>query len=232
MRYGEAGGKKYLLWGVGIIIGLIIYTWITSPMIVTVTGIGEVSVPASTATVSFSISASGANPADAITAVKTKAESLKALLINSGIAESDVAEAQVQVIPASSLVQGASGYQAVISMGAKTVHVSDTANLISNLYSGGANFVSQPVISVENQDELEQKAVDEAMKDAKRQGGEIARKNWKFIKKIVAVSQTTSPTTSTVTSKADITTQSESPEMAGADVFRIVKAVSVSYKMW
>jgi len=52
------------------------------------------------------------------------------------------------------------------------------------------------------------------------------------VRKIVAVSQQTSGSTSTATSRADVITESTSQEAAANGVFKIVKAVSVSYKMW
>ena len=227
MKYSNGSTKKYLLGGLAIVIGLILYVWITSPMVVTVTGTGEVAVPAESATLSFSVSGSDATPNGAINAVKTRANAIRATLVSSGIAESDIAESQIRVVPASAVTQGATGFQAVITMGAKTVHVADNAGLIANLYSSGASLVSQPVISVDNKSELEQQAFEAAMKDAKKQAGAIALKNLKLIRKVVAVSQVTSPSTSTVTSKGETTA-----EATQSDTFKIVKAVSVSYKMW
>ena len=228
MKYASvSNGKKFLLWGLAFILGLMIYIWINSPMVVTVTGTGEVVVPAESATLSFSVSASDANPAGAIAAVKARAEVIRTMLIGSAIAQSDIAESQMRVVPASAVIQGASGFQAVITMGVKTVRVSDTASLISSLYASGASLVSQPVISVDNKEELEQQAFQEALNDAKKQAGAIGFKNLKFIRKIIAVSQVTSPSTSTVTSKGETTAEATQPY-----VFKIVKAVSVSYKMW
>ena len=227
MKYSTGTTKKYLLWGLAILVGLILYVWITSPMVVTVTGTGEVAVPAESATLSFSVSGSDATPTGAITAVKTRADAIRATLVASGIAESDIAESQIRVVPASAVTQGATGFQAVITMGAKTVHVADNAGLIANLYSSGASLVSQPVIGVDNKEALEEQAFQKALKDAKKQAGAIALKNLKFIRKIVAVSQVTSPSTSTVTSKGETTAEATQPY-----TFKIVKAVSVSYKMW
>ena len=49
----------------------------------------------------------------------------------------------------------------------------------------------------------------------------ISRKHLKLIRKIVNISQASSGTTATATSKE-----------AGSDSFKIAKAVQVSYKMW
>lgn len=228
MKYDSSSPvKKYLLWLILGVLGLAIYTWMTSPMVVTVTGTGEVSVPAESATLSLSVNGSDSTPNGAIAAARAKASAVRAYLVGSGVAESDIAESQIRVVPASAVTQGASGYQAVITMGAKTVHTADSASLIANLYANGASLVSQPVIGVDNKADLEQQAFNAALKDAKSQAAKIGLKNLKFIRKIVAVSQVTSPATSTVTSKGEVTAEAVQP-----DTFKIVKSVSVSYKMW
>ena len=228
MKYGSSGGaRKYLFGGLGLLLAFMVYTWLNSPMLVTVTGTGEVSVPAENATLTFTVASSDAASANAVAAVGARAAAIRAMLIASGIAESDIVESQIRVVPASVLVAGASGYQAVITMGAKTVHVGDLPALISGLYTAGASLVSQPVLSVEAQDQLEQDAFDAAMKDAKSQASRIALKSLKPIRKIVNVTQASSPLTSTVTSKGETTA-----EATQADVFKIVKAVAVTYKMW
>lgn len=228
MKYGSMGGPRKFIFGIlTVLLLLVIYTWISSPMVVTVTGTGEVTVPAESATISFSVSASDATPAGAIAAVRARVAAIRATLISSGIAESDITEAQIRVVPASAITPGATGFQAVITMGAKTVRVTDTPTLVTNLYSSGASLVSQPIVSIDNKEVLEQEAFDAALKDARSQAGKIALTNWKLFRKIVAISQVTSPATSTVTSKGETTA-----EAAQSDVFKIVKAVSVSYKMW
>lgn len=238
MKYGDSefDFKKYLKLAIlallVLLVGGFLWNWVNSPMVVTVTGTGEVSAPAEAATITFSITASDVDSSNAINIVRARAESIREILKARGIAQEDIVESQVRVVPASTLVQGASGFQAVITMGAKTVHVEDLSNLISTLYSSGASLVSQPVLSAEEREELEQTAFDEALKDAKRQAARIGTKNLKFIRKIVAISQATSPSTSTVTSKADVITETQSQVAATSGVFKIVKAVSVSYKMW
>jgi uncharacterized protein YggE len=90
--------------------------------------------------------------------------------------------------------------------------------------------VAQPVLSVDNKTELENQAFAAALKDAKSNASEVAKRNWKLFRKIIAVEQVTSPSTSTVTSRADVITENQETITGG--VFKIVKAVSVSYKMW
>lgn len=214
------------------VFAVVVWVWVTSPMIVTVTGSGEVSVPATNATVSFTLSGSDPSAQNAIGAVSAKALTVRNFLKTQGIVETDIAESQVTVVPAGLVSAGATGYQATISMATKTVHVSTISALVSSIYAQGALVVAQPVLSVENQDKLDQQAFDSAMNDAKSQASKIGLSNWKFFRKIVSISQVSSPTTSTSTTKADTLMGANSQVAATNGVFKIVKAVSVSYKMW
>lgn len=224
------GVKKILVYFGLAFIGFVAYVWVNSPMVVTVTGSGEVSVPATNATVSFTLSATDNSINSAVTAVSAKASSMRSFLKTKGIAEGDIAQSQVIAVPASLVTAGATGFQATISMAAKTTHVSEVSNLVADLYSNGAVVVAQPVLSVENQGALSQAAFDAALKDAKLQAAAIGNKNLKFIRKIVSVSQVSSPTTSTSTTRAEDTNTNAQASANG--VFKIVSAVSVSYKMW
>jgi len=216
----------------GIVVLAVIWQWISSPMIVTVMGSGEVNVPATNATVTFSLSAIDADPQAAISGVTAKANLIRQVLVKSGIAEEDIVQSQVYALPAYLVTVGATGFQASMAMSAKTIHVSKITDLISSLYASGASAVSQPVLSVENQQALDAQAYNSAIKDAKAKAAGIGNQNWKFIRKIIAVSSQSSGTTSTATSKADVLTESKSAEAAQNGVFKIVEAVSVSYKMW
>jgi len=226
------GYLKYLILAAAVFLAAVFWTWISSPMIVTVTGSGEVSVPATNATVSYSLSSNDGSIQSAVTSVQAKADSMRDFLKSKGVADSDIAQSQITAVPAGMVTPGAGGFQATVKMAAKTVHVSSISSLVSDLYTNGAVVVSQPVLSIENQDSLEQQAFDSALKDAKSQASSIGNRNWKFIRKIVSVSQVSSPSTSTSTTKADTLTGANSQIAATNGVFKIVKAVSVSYKMW
>ena len=222
--------KKVLLLTGGLLVALFLWIYFANPMVITVTGSGEVSVPATNATVSFTLSSSDNSVAGAVTSVSAKADAMRNYLKGKGIAEGDIAQSQVTAVPAGLVTTGAQGYQATISMAAKTIHVSEVGSLVADLYSNGALVVAQPVLSVENQDALSQEAFDAALSDAKNQAGVIGNKNWKFIRKIVSISRVSSPTTSTATTKADVA--NTNAQAASNGVFKIVSAVSVSYKMW
>jgi uncharacterized protein YggE len=225
--------KKILIAVGSAVVLLILWGYISTPMVVTVTGNGEVSVPATNATVSFTLSGTDSSVGAAVASVQNKASSMRDYLLKNGVGEGDIAESQVTAVPAALVSSGASGFQATISMAAKTIHVSNVGNLVSDLYTNGALVVAQPVLSVENQDKLDQQAFNSAMKDAKSQAGKIGLANWKFIRKITSITQASSPTTSTSTTRPNTLTSSAVDSVAATNgVFKIVKAVSVSYKMW
>ncbi len=224
--------KKILLVVGSIVAATVFWVWVSSPMVVTVTGSGEVSVPATNATISLTLSSNDSSISSVVAAVQAKADSMRQYLISKGVSEGDIAQSQVTAVPAGLVTAGAAGFQARISMAAKTTHVSDVSSLVADLYTNGALFVAQPVLSVENQDKLDQEAVDKAMKDARSQAFKLGLKNWKIFKKVVSVSQVSSPTTSTSTTKADSATENTNTVAALNGVFKIVKAVAVSYKMW
>lgn len=224
--------KNLLMIFGSIAVVMIFWVWVSSPMLITVTGTGEVSVPATNATLSLTLSSTDNSITSAVTSLNAKADVMRRFLITKGVAEGDIAQSQVTAVPAALITEGATGFQARISMAAKTTHVSDVSSLVADLYTNGALVVAQPILSVENQSKLDQEALDMALKDANSQAFKLGLKNWKIIKKVVSISQVSSPTTSTSTTKADSVTESVNSTAALNGVFKILKAVSVSYKFW
>lgn len=224
--------KNILFWAVLALFALIVWMYASSPLVVTVTGTGEVSVPATNATISFTLTSNDGSIATAISSVQSKADTMRAFLKSKGVAEGDIAQSQVTAVPAGLVASGGTGFQATVSMAAKTVNVNSVPGLVSDLYTNGALVVAQPVLSVVNQGKLDQEAFDSAMKDAKSQARKIGNSNLKFIRKVVSISQASSPSTSTSTTKADALTNANDSTAATNGVFKIVKGVSVSYKMW
>lgn len=224
--------KKYFLYAISGIALLVIYTWITSPLIVSVTGVGELSAKAETASLTFTLSANADSPQKASLNIKESITRVKETLKTSGIPESDIYESQVALYPASALVSGASGFTATVSMGIKTTQVNNLDGLTNDLYGLGASIVTQPVLSVGNIESLEKDAYNMAVKDAKRKAGNIALKNFKFFRKAVLIEQSATQPTSTVTQKADTVAQVEKNLSPDDGLIKISKVVSVSYKMW
>ncbi|MHA1684991.1 MAG: SIMPL domain-containing protein [Candidatus Heimdallarchaeaceae archaeon] len=203
-----------------------VYTWVSSPTITTVTGSGEVSVPADSAIITFTLTSTNADPTLAVATVRDKVSAMSDMLtINWGVIESDIYESQVTVLPTDS------GYQAATTVGLKTAQIPRVGDLVASLYKNDAAYVSQPVLSVENIDGYENEALNEAMKDAKAKANKLSFKNLKFIKKVVSIDQSVSQSTSTVSGNLDV--EIETSEYAiRSGIIKIQKAVAVSYMMW
>lgn len=233
-KYVQAPGffKKTLFTLFSLAVLIFVFQWISSPMIVTVTGSGEVSAPAESATITFTVTGNSDNTTGAINSAKEKVSKIKESLKTLGISESDIYESQIATYPASAVTQGASGFTATSTMGVKTVQINNLDGMISSLYGQGATLVSQPVLTIDETDKLESEAFNMAVKDAKSKGSSIAFKNLKFIRKIVLIEQASSSPSSTVTSKADTVTQIEQNISPDTGIIKIQKSVSVSYKMW
>jgi uncharacterized protein YggE len=223
---------KLLLSLLVVIVIAFVWQWVSSPTIVTVQGLGQVSVPATSATISVTISANAGTSPASIDGVKSKVEGIRSLLIASGVAESDISESQVISYPAGLVTAGREGFESTIQITAKTSNVTGVTELVGSLYNAGATLVNQPVLNVEDQDKLEEQATKEALKDARDQINKVGLRNFKFIRKMVAFSEQSSGTTSTSSVRPELFTQELSEGAATKGTFKIAKLVTVSYKMW
>lgn len=224
--------SKLIISLLSIIVVIFVWQWISSPTIVTVQGLGEVSVPATSATISLAISANAGTSPASIDAVKAKADGIRNLLTASGVLESDISESQVVSYPAGLVAVGSEGFESSIQITAKTSNVAGVGDLVGSLYNAGAAMVDQPVLNVEDQDKLEEMATKEALKDAKDQINKISLRNFKFVKKMVAFSEQSSGTTSTSSVRPEIFSQELGEGAESKGTFKIAKLVTVSYKLW
>lgn len=230
--FKKIGLKKVVISALLLMIVIFIWQWISSPTIVTVQGLGQVSVPATSATISLAVNANAATSPASIDAVKAKADGIRSLLTASGVLESDISESQVVSYPAGLVTVGAEGFESTIQITAKTSNVSGVGDLVGSLYNAGAAMVDQPVLNVEDQDKLEELATKEALKDAKDQINRISLSNFKFIKKMVAFSEQSSGTTSTSSVRPELFSQELGEGAESKGTFKIAKLVTVSYKLW
>jgi len=225
------GLKKLVMTILLVVLVAFVWQWVSSPMIVTVQGLGQVAVPATSATISLTVTANAGTSSASIDGVKAKVDGIRTLLIASGINEKDISESQVVSYPAGIVAVGVEGFESVIQMTAKTNNVSGVGELVGSLYNAGAALVNQPVLNVEDQDKLEEKATKEALSDAKSQMSKIANKNFKLIRKMVALTEQSSGTTSTSSVRPELFSQ-EFGEETPKGTFKIAKLVTVSYKLW
>jgi uncharacterized protein YggE len=220
--------KKILLVIIGIAVLIGLYNYISTPLIVTVTGTGETSVSANTAGVSFTVTTNNISPVIAVNDLQAKANILGDVLVNNGVLKTDIVRSQPQIVPASLVSANASGYQASMTMGGKTSKVDQIANLTAVLYEKGATLVSQPILAVEDIKVHEDEALKQALYNAKVQARKLQLKQLKLIKRVASISQSETGSTGTVS------TQSKAIEVGGltSDSIKISKTVSVTYRMW
>jgi len=212
-----------------IVLGLLFFAWITNPLTVTVTGVGSVDVPATSAIISLTTTDINDSPTLAQANLEQKLQLLKQTLLENGVDSQKLIESQIQIIPASSLVPGATGFAATTTLGGPTSQITNLGTLTALLYERGATLVSQPVLQNEDLDKLESQALKDALKNAQDQAGSIGSKNFRFFRRIGAVTQVDTPTTGTFTSQQEVT---EGEEAAPPNTFKIAKAIQVTYLMW
>lgn len=217
--------QGYLSWIILLIIALVasafLWSYVSSPLVVTVTGRGEVDVPATSASLTLSITDNNTDPQTALNLVQAKTDTVKKLLLDTGVTSENIFESEPSILPST---QAETGYQAMVSIGAKKIPLASLSTLTPTLYKNGASLVTQPVISIEDEDKLEGQALDKALADAQKQVDNLALKHWKFIKKATAIIESPTQPTSI--------TQKGTTEIPSLGTYKIIKTVTVSYKMW
>lgn len=224
--------RIYGLLSLLVILVMVFWTWLSSPMMVTITGVGTVDVPATSAVVNLTLSANAVDAQSAISAVEAKAKTMGEFLKSNGIEEGNISQSQVTAVPAALVTPGATGFQSSISMSVTTVRIASLSSLVADLYSQGALVVTQPVLSVDNQAVLQEQALKDALKSADTQATKLGVSKWKFLKKIVSITQASSDPTSTSTSKTNEPAGTNNQLAATNGVFKVSTGVSVVYKMW
>lgn len=217
--------KKYLVGFFVFVVGFFVWRYISNPLVVSVTGTGKVTVPASSARLSVSVVETGDDADNVEVAIKAKIAAVRLSMVTNGVNEKSLSQTQMQITPLSAVVSGAKGYSAQVNIVGQISDVSNLSNLVVKLYQSGASIVSQPVIEVENQQDLENQALKMALADADKNLKMVAKLKMKFFKKTISIQQASSGNTSTATK---IT---EADGNAGTSI-EVAKAVSVVYQMW
>jgi len=225
----DNSGKKYLFGLIGLLVLGFAYWYVSNPIVISVTGAGVVTVPATYVSSSVTLAVTGENPNDTLSAFNTKATAVRELLMKAGVTEENISQTQPQITPSALVVAGAKGYQATATMSFKTRYVTDIGKMTVDLYNNGATVVSQPIYQVENQEIAEQEATKEAMSKAEKEGKIFARSKMKLIKKIVGVQQVSSGSTSQAVVNDS---KSENQLLNASGGVQIAKAVQVTYRMW
>jgi len=214
------GKKGWLVVGI-LVIPLL--GWLFSPMEVTVTGEGEVIVPAEEVSFSVSVSGSGASGSEALTAMNTKLETVKKLLSEMNVTAEKLSETQIAITPEAALTVGGSGYQALVTVNAQVPNVREIPDAIVSLYGAGASVVTQPVVVMENTDALEKEAMNKALADAK--GNLRNTVGWRPFVRMIGLAQATSGNTASLSKKGE-------GESGYNGEFEMTQIVSVTYRVW
>lgn len=217
--------KKYVYGFLGVVILFFVWRHVMNPLVITVTGSGKVSVPATMAVVSATIVESGDTAEIAETNLRNIIGAVRLAMVNGGVSEKSLSQSQLQITPLAAVVSGAKGYSATVSISGQTKEVASLNTLIIKMYQSGASIVSQPVVEVDNSQELENSALKLAMTEAETNARYLARLKWKMFKKVASIQQASSGNTSTTTKV------SEKEGVVGSS-FEVAKAVSVVYYLW
>lgn len=217
--------KKYLVGFFALVVGFFVWRYISNPLVVNITGTGKVTVPASSARLSVSVVETGDDVDKVESAIKAKIAAVRLSMVTNGVNEKSLSQTQMQITPLSAVVSGTKGYSAQVNIVGQVSDVSNLSVLVVKLYQSGASIVSQPIIEVENQQDLENQALKMAMSDADKNLKMVSRLKMKLFKKTVSIQQASSGNTSTITK---IT---ETDGNSGTSM-EIAKAVSVVYQLW
>ena len=207
--------------GLTVIVAVVFGMWVFSPTKVVVTGTGKVSVPATSSTFNVTVSATNDSANGALTDLRAKVNAVKKTLSDINIGADNITETQVTLNPAAAVVANAKGFQAMSTLTVKTANVAMASEIVVNMYASGATIVSQPVVSVEDQSKLEQQALKDALAQAKASLNDTVG-YLRPIRKIIGIEQASSGNTATTTKAVT----------EGSGEFEVVKAVSVTYRVW
>ena len=221
--------RLVIITGVVLLLLVPLYLYLSNPLFVTVSGVGEVDGAATKATVSFTVNEAHFDPVTANTNLQAKVATFNQLLLENNFRSDDIVTTQPQIVPVSQADGQGTVYQATVSMAGSTDRIGDIASLVALLYQRGAVLVSQPVLTVDDAQDLEKQAVEKAMADASTRAGAIARKHWKLIKTVANIAQTDQSLSSTASTKGGA--YDENAQVL-SDSIKVVKSVTVTYKMW
>lgn len=210
----ETNNKRIWLIGLAVIVTVVFGMWVFSPTEVVVTGVGKVSVPATSATFNVTVSSVNESASATLSDLRTKVSSIKKSLSDINIGAENITETQITLTP------NGKGFQATSTLTVKTANVPMVSEIVVNMYASGATVVSQPVVSVEDQDKLEAEALKGALKEAKKSLRSTV--GLRPIKKVVAIQQASSGNVATTTKIVE----------DNKGTFEVVKAVSVTYRVW
>jgi uncharacterized protein len=142
---------------------------------ITVTGSGTVDSTPNQASFDFGVTTNGATAAEALSGNASQARAIIAALKKAGIPSADIQTTQVSLWPqTSSNGREITGYQALNSVDV-TAALGRSGQLVDAAVRAGANNVDGPNLDTADKASLYNRAVDQALSDAKQKAQAIAK---------------------------------------------------------
>lgn len=171
------------------IVWVVITQFIFRPTLITVVGEGRVKVKPQTVSFTLTLVNEGNTPTLVLADNNQLVRNIISVIKSAGATDEDIIISYPQIVSPNPAA-GQTTYQAVNAVGVTLKDVSAFDNLVTRLYAEGARNISNVVFTTQDSKELEKKAVEEAISDAKKRAREIARSLGKRIIRMVSVTTT------------------------------------------
>lgn len=197
--------KIWLLVVILLVLGVIGYQkFFGKPTVITVTGEGVVETVPSQARIIATLGYSAGKGHDALRGARQLLEAITVTLTTQGIKEEEIRTLSFSVTSA-----GTGETRIYRATGALEVTVSDIKKvdqIAETLLSLGVSDITSISFTVKDAKELEKKAVDEAIANAKERAKEIAKASGKRLTRLVSVTTSETGEASTLTTKGGVQT--------------------------
>ena len=201
----------------------------TNPTLLSVVGEGKVKAPPELARFTVSYGVTSPTSPGALDAEKQMRQKIIKLLSDLyGVSANDIQISYPQIIP----VASASGttYQAINILDVSFRRIPSVDDAVAKLYQTGTVRVSNVVLTTSNGRDLEDKAINQAMKDATTRAERMAKAANKRLGKLVSISGEQTKEVGTVTREAIIQKGTDTPD-ATSGTIEIVRNVSLVYEL-
>jgi uncharacterized protein len=160
---------------------------------ITVTGVGRVDAVPDEAAFSLGITTKGQTARAALTANSERMEQLIAALKAAGVAERDIQTQDVSVGPSYGDDGRAQSFAATNTVSVRIRDVDRAGAVLDAASRAGANNVFGPSLTRSNREELEEKALEDAVANARRRAAVLARAAGAEVGRVTAISETQQP---------------------------------------
>jgi uncharacterized protein len=161
---------------------------------ITVTGTGQVDAVPDEAEFSLGITTEGATAREALTANSARMRRLIAALKAAGVADPDIETQNVSVSPSyDGEAAKTNGFMASNSVSVRIRKLDQAGAILEAASGAGANQIYGPALTREDRDELETKALEQAMDDARKRAGTLAKAAGVDVGRVTAIVEASEP---------------------------------------